>query len=419
MDAIQGVINEWVWVSTLSRYMKRSDPTIALAFNDKFRYLAKGYSLTNLLHGRRYNTIVKPDRVVYRPNQDEFQRAGRVLEWNLWRPSEIVAKEGDTTMWDAHLARLWPDHQRDLLLNWLAGVLQRLEVKPMHALLSVGEIPGTGKSWVLRVLAKLIGDSNWTPITQDVLKSGFTGWALHTKLVIVEELRNVGNAELANKLHPWITQPEMMVNEKNLPMFTIEQKIAFAMMSNRLNAIKLDISDRRYLVVKTETEPHPDGIPHYIRLYDLLEDKVALGAILHQLMNRDLEGYNISGRAPETVAKEEVKKATASDLVKWIAENSGTIPYSYQAVTLEEIAAAVPSYIMGNQSTGAIKEAMEESGHYRFPQQVRLGGRDADRKRVWLHPSVEGRAELAALQVREIYLSERTEKPGLHVVAEK
>jgi hypothetical protein len=425
LEAIRGLTYEWVWVSTLGRYMKRADPSIALkkdAFNDKFRYLARGGSLTNLLHARRDRTIVKPDRVVYRPNQDEFLRGDRVLEWNLWRPSEIVAREGDTTLWDAHLSYLWPDQQRDLLLNWLAGVLQRLEVKPMHALLPIGEMPGTGKSWVLRVLAKLIGDSNWTPITQDVLRSGFTGWALHTKLVIVEELRNVGNAELANKLHPWITQPEMMVNEKNLPMFTIEQVIAFAMMSNRLNAIKLDISDRRYLVVKTEAEPHPGGIPYYIRLYDLLKDKAALGAILHQLMGRDLRGYNICGRAPETAAKEEMRKATASDLAHWIAENSGEVPYSYQAVTMEEIGEAVPRYIMGNRSTGFIREALEESGYYRFPQQIRLGGRKADRKRVWLHPSVEGREALAPVQVRQIYVAERPGKydqtSGLHVVTE-
>jgi hypothetical protein len=93
------VVKEWVWVSTLGIYMNRADPSITLkkeAFNDKFRCLApKGYSVSNFLHSRRKDTILKPDRVVYRPNQGEFLKAGR--EWNLWRPSEIVAREGDTT----------------------------------------------------------------------------------------------------------------------------------------------------------------------------------------------------------------------------------------------------------------------------------------------------------------------------------
>ena len=164
--AIRAVINEWVWVSALGIYMNRRDPSFVLKkemFNDKFRSLARGGLLSNFLHSRRYGTMLKPDRVVYRPNQSEFLAGGR--EWNLWRPSEIVAHKGDTTMWDAHLAYLFPDQkQRDHLRDWLAGVLQRLGIKPLHALLLIGVEQGTGKSWVLRVLAKLIGDSNWRPL---------------------------------------------------------------------------------------------------------------------------------------------------------------------------------------------------------------------------------------------------------------
>jgi hypothetical protein len=402
---IQAVISEWVWVSTLGRYMNRADPSIVLdkdKFNDKFRSVVRGILLTNLLHSRRYDTILKPDRVVYRPNQAEFL----AREWNLWRPSEIVVAPGDTTLWDAHLAYLFPDQeQRDHLLDWLAGVLQRLEVKPLHALLLLGEHQGTGKSWVVRVFAKLIGDANWRPLTQDILASGFTGWAMRTKLVTVEELRTVSKAEIANKLHPWITQQEMSVNEKNIPSFILDQVIAFIFMSNRLDAIKVDISDRRYLVLKTEAKPHPDDKAYYTRLYDLLDDKAAMGAILHQLMTRDLGSYNICGRAPETAAKDELKKVTALDLARWMAENSDEPPYSYKVVMLKEIADKMPHHI--RVSTGHIIEAMEQSGYYAFPQQIRPGGRAAPKLRVWVHPSVENQRDLTPAQVQQLYMDER------------
>ena len=75
------VVREWVWVSMLGIYMNRADPSIALkkeTFNDKFRcYAPKGCSVSNLLHSRRKDTILKPDRVVYRPNRGEFLKAGR------------------------------------------------------------------------------------------------------------------------------------------------------------------------------------------------------------------------------------------------------------------------------------------------------------------------------------------------------
>jgi hypothetical protein len=141
-----------------------------------------------------------------------------------------------------------------------------------------------------------------------------------------------------------------------------------------------------------------------------LDDKVALGAILAQLMARDLRHYNICGRAPETAAKEELKKATASDLVQWIAENSGEVPYSYQAVTLQEITDAMPRHIRAG--TGYIKKAMEQSGYRRFPEQIRLGGRGTEKIRVWLHPDVENRETLGPAQVRQLYVNERPRVPA-------
>jgi hypothetical protein len=209
----------------------------------------------------------------------------------------------------------------------------------------------------------------------------------------------------------------MSVNEKNLPSFTLDQVIAFAFMSNRLDAIKLDNSDRRYLVLKTEAVPHPDDKAYYVPLYDLLDNKAALGAILYQLMSRNLNSYNICGRAPETAAKDELKKATASDLVRWMAENSDETPYCYQAVTLKEMLDELPPYIRA--TPGLVIEAMEQSGYYSFPKQIRPGGAKAKKLRVWLHHGVENQRGLGPAQVQRLYMEERLEyslKPRVHVV---
>ena len=158
-------------------------------------------------------------------------------------------------------------------------------------------------------------------------------------------------------------------------------------------------------MLKTEAKPQLDA--YYTALYALLDDKVALGAILAQLMTRDLGSYDIRGRAPETAAKDELKRMTALDLARWIAENSDETPYSYQAVTLKEIADAMPHHI--RCSTGYMIEAMEQSGYYAFPQQIRPGGRAAKKLRVWLHPGVENQRELDPAQVQQLYVDERPE----------
>jgi hypothetical protein len=125
-------------------------------------------------------------------------------------------------------------------------------------------------------------------------------------------------------------------------------------------------------------------------------------------MNRDLKGYNICGRAPETAAKDELKKATASDLVRWMAENSDEIPYCYRAVTLKEMLDQLPPYVRA--APGLVTEAMEQFGYYSFPKQIRPGGAKAKKIRVWLHPSVKGREKLAPVRVQRLYVSERPEK---------
>jgi hypothetical protein len=404
---LQALASEWIWVATLKRFFRRDDPSLVLdkdAFNDMYRALAKNGTVTDRLHrGKAGDLFKKPARVVYRPTQAEFLNEGR--DWNLWRPSPIVAAPGDTLLWNAHVAYLFPDQeQRDHLLNWLAGVLQRQQVKPMHALLMIGRTQGTGKSFVLRVLAKLIGDSNWKALTQDILASGFTGWAARTKLVTVEELRAVGKNELAKKLHPWITQSEMTVNEKNLPVFQLEQQIAFAFMSNAADAIPVDTSDRRYLVLETKATPHPEP-GYYKRLYvDLLNDEAALGAILFELLSRGLGAYDISGRAPETAAKYELKKATASDLVKWIRERDGEPPFSLRTTTMREIEAELPPAMRGR--TGVTIKALEDLGYKPFAQQIRpRGDRHSDKIRVWLRPEFAATKPSMA-EVRFIYNEE-------------
>lgn len=385
----QQVCDEIVYVSTLERFIWRKDPSVAWkvgGFDNKFGYIGRG-KLSKSLFEARKNTIRRPDRMIYKPTLPEFVNGS----WNQWRPSSIIAEPGDTSLFDQHVTYLFPDPvERNHLLNWMAGVLQQQQVKPMHALLLLGRIPGTGKSFVIRVLAALVGESNWQALTQDILASGFTGWATRTKFVTVEELRAVQKTEISKKLHPWITQREMTVNEKNLPTFVIDQCIAFAFMSNKPDAIELDNGDRRYLVLETKAKVHPDGSSYYQKLYGkndvggLLQDRKALGAVLSALMTRDLGKYDIAGPAPWTAAKVAMKDASANDIGQYMQQHIGQKPFSNRVVTMDEITAALPKFMQPRLSMKTLREALEYLDGVAWPDQIRPDGRDGDKLRVWL-----------------------------------
>jgi hypothetical protein len=196
----------------------------------------------------------------------------------------------------------------------------------------------------------------------------------------------------------------MVVNEKNLPTFTLEQVIAFAFMSNKPDAIEIDTSDRRYLVLETEAAPHVEGDAYYARLYALLDDPVALGAILHALMTRDLKGYNICSRAPETAAKYRLQKATASDIMQCMREHDGEAPFRYKVVRVAEIDSVLPRHM--HRSTNKIIEALKALGYTSFEEPIEPG-KDGERFRVWLHPARENRDSLSIEDVQAQYRAER------------
>jgi hypothetical protein len=405
------IAEAYVWVSTLKRFFLRSDPTIVHdkeSFNDKFEYVRgpRNPRVADMLFSRHDNTIRKVDRIVYEPGSPEFVGG----KWNLWRPTDIKANAGDTTLWNDHLKFLFPDdRERALLLNWLAGVLQQPNVKPMHALLLIGRLPGTGKTFIADVLGKLVGEVNRQVLTQDVLATTFTGWATRTKLVVVEELRAVDKREVTKKLHPWITSPKIIVNEKNIPTFMLDQVVAFFLMSNKPDPIQPDMHDRRYLTLETKARPHPGGIAYYSRLYALLKDPEALGAILVELLERKLpDSYSIVGPAPDTEAKRAMTAASAEGVAQWMLEHQDEPPCSYRVVTVNEIFQWLPRHLQTARTLANVKEALTEFFNAEpWPEQIRPRGRQGEKLRVWVMHA-DKQADLKSADVLRMYREDRS-----------
>jgi hypothetical protein len=389
------ICEQWVWIAPLKRFINRDDPGYALdkeAFNDRFFYIRGDYSSpTRLLFSRTEDTIRKLKGMVYRPNEGEFTADGY---WNGWRPSLVISKPGDTTLFDEHMTYLFPkEAERDLLLNWWAGVLQHPETKPRHQLMLIGPHQGSGKTFIPRMMRELLGAPNCQALTQDILTNGFTGWAMRTKFVWIEEIRDLTDSKGATaKLHTWASESTITINQKNLPTFVMDQVIAFMAMSNKRDAIAPDNSDRRYLVLYTDAKPHPEGRSYYDRLYGVngiggvLHTPELQSAVLHKLLSRPLGTYSIEGPAPFTAAKQAMIDASASEWTQWMLEHSGEAPLSLRAVTQDEVIEAMPKRLQNRAGVDrAVRAALRErfSG-MPWPQQIRPYGRAGDKLRVWV-----------------------------------
>lgn len=339
--------DEWVYITQMDRFLCEDSPTLILKteqFDKRFAYCkpeSKLKTVSSVMFNKIRGTIRKPMCPVFLPGESPGMLHNG-YDYNLYRPSEVVAAQGDTTFWDEHLAYLWPDQKdRDLVLNWCGWLLQYISLKPKHALLLAGYVHGTGKSFIGDVLTHIIGDYNVTPVGSHELSSSFNKWALSSKLLKIEELDDVEKNIVKHTLHPIITQEELTINDKGISTFKSRNCFGIFAMTNEDAAIRLSSQDRRYLVVRTHAQPKSQH--YYHDLYSILDDNEALGAIAHQLLMRDLGEYNAQARAPDTEAKSEMVQAGMSDLELWMSENAGVWPLSGRVLAVDDVIAQLPA----------------------------------------------------------------------------
>jgi hypothetical protein len=339
----QMIIDDWVFVADIDRFVNINDPRTPMwkraSFDAYFKYVAKG-KLSENFFAAKENTIRRFEKIGYRPGQGVSVDGGRVC--NLYRPSGVTPKEGEMDWWYEHVAYLFPDSEDQRhLMNWLAWFYQNIDKKPKHALLLQGRMQGTGKSFIVEMLARAIGKHNRRTVSQNDLHASFNGYAMNTKLIAVEELRAVERMTVKNALHDIITQDDISINQKNMPTFDMENCFGVIAMTNDDAAISIDMGDRRYLVLRTEATPRNGA--YYGRLYGKLNDPEAIAAFAWMLQTYDYGQYNGADRAPYTSAKEEMIAAGLSELEAWMCENRDTYPLSGRVISTSDVIAILPA----------------------------------------------------------------------------
>lgn len=171
---------------------------------------------------------------------------------------------------------------------WLAYPLQHPGAKMRTALLLHGKTEGTGKSKLGEIMRAIYG-RYCTSIGQAELQRDFNDWMSARLLVLAEEV--VARQELSHlqgALQALVTQPTVQINTKNMPIREESNHANFIFYSNQQVPIKLNPRDRRYTVVKVETERPPE-------YFQAIDAELANGggqAFYQYLLDYDLQGFN-------------------------------------------------------------------------------------------------------------------------------
>lgn len=205
------------------------------------------------------------------------------------------------------------------LILWMAHNVQHLGLKIKHAPLIVG-CQGDGKTMIADMLGSVIGSKN---IYSTELKSmDFNSWATDAALCVFEEIYLTGadREKRYNALKACITNEVVEVQKKGIDCRNVPNTTNQLAFSNKVNAMPLEPTDRRWMIILTPWGNNVEKLKNIIRDHTGLGDeeyftkvgnaiKNHIPAIRRWLLDVDLKGFNRHGRAPDTPEKKLMRQA--------------------------------------------------------------------------------------------------------------
>ena len=421
-NVLNVLCNRWVWVIGIKRFINRLNPTVnweGAQFDSAYNYLCpKGASSISRYLFKKKDILRRFDTIAFRPGRVEcVGTTDKTLlplenpaEYNVWRPSSVTPKPGNTSLWTAHLEYLFPDaNDRNAVLNWMAWVIQNPSRKPNHALLIVGRETGTGKSWIARVMEQIIGENNTQRPKNSSMGGDFNSWLKDCRLCLLEEVMQVGRRENINAMRDLITETSVEVNMKGVPAFKIPNYAAMFGVTNHTDALPVDDKDRRWFIIETlaKTKAPDEEAAYYAPLLAAVPDEPGMPArdpnmvpaIYYELLTRDIAAfplttkdrdgnevkviYNGLSRAPWSVAKETMIELSRTDAETWLHDNIGNEPLSRAVTTIRDIVEYMPASIQRTSrlETSVIPNFLRDKRNgFKVGNQTRLN----DRRKVHL-----------------------------------
>lgn len=411
-ENLQQLCQLWIWVTGMERFLNRLHPGKyqwkAKQFDTNFNYLTpKHPSVAGILFKQKH-LLRRYRSPIFTPGDGETD--GKL--YNIYRPSLIVPKKGDTSLWDGHIEWLFDEETRNRVITWLAWVLQNPNRRPSVALLLLGRITGTGKSFIARVMEQIIGPENTQRPKNSSLRGDFNPWLSLCQLAIIEELSQINRREVVGALRDMITEQTLEVNPKGINPYKIHSHVCMLGISNEPDALPIPPGDRRWEVAETlvtqEQKDQAEADGWFGRIMPLIDedapggiDKDFVAAIAYKLMYETDASSFKPGSATESAAKINMIELGEDELVTWLNENRNNDPLTRQFVNIQDdVVEIIPPSVKAYKPNATVRKYLKDrlSGiplgrNFKFDDTV---------QKLWAinDAGVEAKAELAKHRMR-------------------
>lgn len=177
---------------------------------------------------------------------------------NTFVPAPVRRVQGDPTPFLDLLQRLFPDDRdRLIILSYMAACIQYMGVKFQWCPIIQGE-EGNGKSFLIRVLIRAIGDRHSHLVNPKDIANKFNAWIEGKVFAGVEEVYISDRRDVIDALKIMVTNDRLEIQPKGGNQYMGDNRANFMMNSNHQDAIKKTKNDRRYAPFFTPQQSYDD-----------------------------------------------------------------------------------------------------------------------------------------------------------------
>ena len=288
------------------------------------KFYSTDNSILSFFHGYKYkindSIINELDDESIDENDDDIK------DW-LNFVKECIANDGNDDTDENYQQK--KDEIYNYILNWISFIMQNPDYRTGTAIIIKG-LQGTGKGTFTNVLSELLSGYSEKNVTELSEITGKNNSVIENKkLIILNEAKNAGEDRMANfdGLKSKITDDEVRIEEKFQPRRTVENVCNYIICTNNSFPVKVETSDRRFLVLTTN--------PKYMNDFDywnnlnktMYEDAggnkpkfTFFNKLTEYFLNRDISKFN-PRKIPETQAKEILTEASRKPIEIWIEEH--------------------------------------------------------------------------------------------------
>jgi putative DNA primase/helicase len=316
-----------VWDCRQRMLMKVSAMRTIVANNDVMKFWS----------GEARKWVLKKN-IVFDPTETPSPAAsGPTATVNLFSGWKMRPKKGNCLQIRVLLSHLCDGNEEmeTWILRWLAYPLRNPGAKMETSIIMHGD-EGSGKNFFFEKVVKAIYGEYGYVIGNAQLESNFNDWASMKLFMVADEV--VTRSELKQmkgKLKYLVSGDTVIVNPKGLPEHSEANQMNFVFLSNELQPLALDKTDRRYLVVWT-----PPALSK--EFYEGVWDEIKAGGIeafYHYLVHElDMGNFNEHTKPIYNEAKDSLIEKSLAPAERFYREWSrGLLPLPFVTCAVQQL----------------------------------------------------------------------------------